>query len=156
MSHVILTIPHGWSPRFEAVESRGRFHDHMEADFQAFSQKCVAAISPGPEKEEREIHPEKYLKLLQKYEDILKPNFSEAKTKHGIEHSIITSGPPCKAKARPLLPGSPKAIEGKKAWMELVWLWRRSSRGPRCPSARPCTSSPSPVEATGPAGTFAF
>ena len=72
--------------------------------------------------EKKEEHEPKYLKMLAKYPDVLKPNFKQAKTKHGIEHKIITSGPPCIAKTHPLLPGSPKADKGYEAWKELEEL----------------------------------
>ena len=52
-----------------------------------FSAQCVAALGNTEKKEEPA---EEYLKLLDKYKDILKPNFKEAKTKHNVEHSIIT------------------------------------------------------------------
>ena len=89
-------------------------------DILNFGAKCVASIGVEPEK--KECHPQYYIDLLKKYEAILKPNFKEAKTKHNVEHSIITKGPPCTAKARPILPGSHKAVEGFKAWQELVKL----------------------------------
>ena len=100
-----IKVPHGFSPRFEAAEVDAVKSLDTQTEFFLFGQKCVEAIKVEAEKEE---HPQKYMKLLQKYKDILKPNFKEAKTKHGIEHAIVTSGPPCKAKTRPLLPGSIK------------------------------------------------
>ena len=65
--------------------------------------------------------PEDYRKLLEKYPNILKPNFKEVK--HSVRHAINTGNAlPIRTKARPLLPGSPKAVNGKAAWDEMVSL----------------------------------
>ena len=64
------------------------------------------------------------MKLLEKYPEVLKPNFKEINPKLKVEHTIDTrqDAKPCKAKTRPLLPGSKKAVEGQKSWQELVDL----------------------------------
>ena len=42
---------------------------------------------------------------------------------HGVTHSIDTSDkPPCRAKVRPLLKGSPKEVIGKRNWLEMEKL----------------------------------
>merc|ERR1712079_218295 len=76
------------------------------------------------EKEVKEVISQEYMDIINKYPEVLKPNFKEAKTKHGITHKIkIKQGAsPCTTKVRPLLPGSQKAVEGQKAWQELVDL----------------------------------
>ena len=62
-----------------------------------------------------------YKNLLDKYPSILKPNFTEVK--HKITHAVNTGDAlPIRCKARPLLPGSPKAVNGKAAWDEMVRL----------------------------------
>ena len=66
-----------------------------------------------------EIQPP-YSDLLAKYPDLLKPNFHAKTTKHNIVHNINTGdAKPCKAKPRPLLQNSPKAIQGRKEWQLL-------------------------------------
>ena len=42
--------------------------------------------------------------------------------KHTVEHSIDTEGPPVRAKPRPLLANSPKAIKGWAAWQQMIEL----------------------------------
>merc|ERR1712115_395850 len=62
-----------------------------------------------------------YQKLIKEFPEILKPNFKEIK--HSIVHSIPTGdATPVRSKVRPLLPGSPKAQAGKKAWDEMIDL----------------------------------
>ena len=60
--------------------------------------------------------PHQFQLLIDKYPSLKKPNFKEVK--HTVEHAIDTKdSPPIRTKTRPLLPGSPKAIAGKKAWL---------------------------------------
>ena len=112
LEHVAL--PHKYIPRLAALEvvQVGLEAAAVQAEFLAFGTRCVATVGTIPEG--KEVHDKKYEKLINKYKSILTPNFSEASTKHGVEHAIVTNGPPCKAKTRPLLPGSKKAVEGKK------------------------------------------
>jgi Reverse transcriptase (RNA-dependent DNA polymerase). len=59
--------------------------------------------------------------LIQEFPSLLTPNFKNIK--HQVEHSIHTKdSAQIHSKARPLLPGSPKAVNGKKAWDEMVKL----------------------------------
>ena len=79
---------------------------------EANSAQNVNTIPEGP-----------YRDLIAKYPDLLKPNFKTEKPKNKILHRIHTgTHPPCRAKARNLLPGSPKAVEGYKAWKQLIDL----------------------------------
>ena len=64
--------------------------------------------------------PTEYANLIKKYPSLLKPDFKNVK--HSVEHTIDTTGPPVRCKVRPLLPGSPKAIAGHAAWMQMVDL----------------------------------
>ena len=57
----------------------------------------------------------KYQRLLDKFPEILEPNFKDLLSKHGVKHQIITQGPPCRAKLRPFMANSDKAIKGKEA-----------------------------------------
>ena len=57
--------------------------------------------------------------MLKEFPELLTPNFTEVK--HKVVHSIpIGDATPRRSKARPLLPNSPKAINGKAAWMQMV------------------------------------
>ena len=49
--------------------------------------------------------------------------FKNSSSKFNFKHRILTNDEsPCTAKMRPLMPGSPKAIEGEKSWRELEAL----------------------------------
>ena len=109
-----VSIPQDSIPRFSSVEVKPA----AATEFEIFGAKIVKDMA-AEENEKPEIHKKEYLELLDKYKEILKLNFKEAKTKHGIEHKIPTTGSPTKAKVRPLLPGSPKAEKGFQAWKEL-------------------------------------
>ena len=68
------------------------------------------------------IIPPEYQKILDNYPEILKVNFHKI-PKHNIIHTIDTGdSKPCKAKPRPVLPGTPKYIAGEKPWKELEEL----------------------------------
>ena len=88
--------------------------------FQQWSQgQKIAATKEEP------VHsvPTHYRQLINKYPSILKADFHAATVKHGVEHKIETGDSiPCQAKVRPLMPGSPKAIQGEKDWRELEEL----------------------------------
>ena len=63
-----------------------------------------------------------YKAILADFPDVLKVNFTN-KPKHGVTHHIDTADhPPCKARLRPLMHGSPREVAGKKAWLELERL----------------------------------
>ena len=88
--------------------------------FQQYSQLQAAEAN----KETVEIPiPAEYKQLLAKYPDITKCDFMAKTVKHGVIHHIDTgSNPPCRAKVRQLMPGSPKAIQGEKEWRHLQKL----------------------------------
>ena len=90
-------------------------------------QSEIAAVEDlGVEEshEDIKILPEgPYKQILSKYPELLKQNFNELSSKTGIIHRITTNGDkPVKVRPRRLLPGSPKAIEAKKAWDQLIRL----------------------------------
>ena len=89
-------------------------------NYQQWSQiQTQKANEKTPEKK----IPKRYRELLNKFPEILKPDFKLTEAKHGIVHTIETgSNTPCTAKMRPLMPGSPKAIQGEKNWRELEKL----------------------------------
>ena len=71
---------------------------------------------------ETEIAP-KYKKLIEKFPNLLKPNFNDLSTRHNVTHKIQTGdATPCKSKVRPLMPNSEKAIKGKEAWDQMERL----------------------------------
>ena len=89
--------------------------------------------------------PAKYRKLIDQFPGILEPSFKDLSTKHGVMHKINTgSAPPSKAKVRPLLANSEKAIKGKEAWDQMVKLGvveridpkANSDGGPACTWSR--------------------
>ena len=89
-----------------------------EVQFRTFQQWSQSQIVKNPQK--TSPVPEAYGNLLQKFPDITSYDFTTAKAKHGVMHHIDTGDSlPCRAKARPIMPGSPKAIQGEKAWNEL-------------------------------------
>ena len=66
---------------------------------------------------------QRYREILNKYPDSLKTNFKATEVNHCVVHKIETgSNEPCRAKVRPLLKGSPKAIKGEANWKELERL----------------------------------
>ena len=78
-------------------------------------RKCENDVKSMPDSE--------YKQLLLRYPDVLKLSFDAEHTKNGILHRIHTGdSPPCRAKMRPLLVGSPKEKAAKKAWQGLIDL----------------------------------
>ena len=66
--------------------------------------------------------PAEYKALIEQYPKLLEVNFLK-KPPHGIVHHISTgSHRPCKAKPRPLLPGTKKATDAKRDWFKLEEL----------------------------------
>ena len=111
-----VAYPQNAIPRFNYIAMR----TSAATKFEIYGAKIFHTIAD--EASAPKEHKKEYVELLKKYKSILKLNFNEATTKHRIEHEIRTSGPPCKAKTRPLMPGSPKVVKGRKAWMELLDL----------------------------------
>ena len=73
-------------------------------------------------KEEKVPIPAEYMSIINNYPDILKVNFTTV-PKHNVIHEIPTgNNKPCRAKVRPLMPNTPKYVQGKKAWQELEKL----------------------------------
>ena len=86
--------------------------------FQDWSQRQKQKMNEKPEP-----IPAKYQALVDKFPELQKFDFRKMDVKHGVTHNIDTgSSAPCRAKVRPLLPGSPKAIQGEKNWKELEEL----------------------------------
>ena len=82
-----------------------------------------AAIQKQKTNTESDIQavPQKYKALLEKYNSILQCDFRKSTVKHGVVHRIQTGdNQPCQAKCRPLMPGSPKAVQAEKDWKDLA------------------------------------
>ena len=67
-----------------------------------------------------------YDKLLAKFPEITRPNFSTLHTKHGMEHLIKTTGPPIHAPARRLPPDKLASAKAEFLKMEAMGIIRRS------------------------------
>ena len=64
-----------------------------------------------------------YKEILRKFPELLEQSFDDDHTKNKITHRILTGeAKPCRAKVRRLLPGSPKAIQAEKDFLELERL----------------------------------
>ena len=85
--------------------------------FQKYSQ-----LRGQESKEPPKPFPTAYKNLLDQFPDIQKCNFVKDPA-HGVVHHIDTgNNSPCKAKPRPLMPGTQKAILGEKSWRKLEEL----------------------------------
>ena len=108
-----------------AIPSHSRIHSLVNATVDSTGAEAFEVASmrllTGDEVTKTDIQP-KYQKLLNEFPEILEPSFKDLSTKHGVLHTIPTTGKPCKAKLRPLMANSEKAIKGKQAWDEMVRL----------------------------------
>ena len=111
-----VTVPSG-SNRYSSVFD---VHQSSFPEIEAFEVAAMKSLSPEPSTVS-EVQP-KYKKLIEEFPTILEPSFQDLSSKHGIKHKIVTEGPPCRAKVRPLMANSEKAIKGKEAWDELIRL----------------------------------
>ena len=107
-------------PAGSSVHSSVQVQSPVSSEVSAFEVASMKAL--GPDEPETKIPP-KYQKLINQFPGILEPSFKDLSTKHGVTHKINTgSNPPSKAKVRPLLANSEKAIKGKEAWDTMVKL----------------------------------
>ena len=67
-----------------------------------------------------------YSDLVQQFPDILTPRFDTTVNKHGIEHHIITNGPPMHARARHLDTEKLGAVKQELLQMKQMGIIRRS------------------------------
>lgn len=68
-----------------------------------------------------------YSELLQQFPELLTPHFDSTVNKHGVEHHIITHGPPVHAHARRLNPEKLAAAKAEFLNMEEMGIIRRSN-----------------------------
>ena len=111
----IEPVPKGTPLKLAPIEddSESETYKTFQEWSQTQNQKATKKIEKTP------IAP-KYKALLEKYPEILKVNFKAKEVKHGVTHTIVTgTNTPCTSKPRPLMPGSPKAVQGEKNWREL-------------------------------------
>ena len=112
-------------PRTASLKLASTFTTPESASLEPWSHPsldvfAVSAINTSDTKNQKPIA-QPYKQLLDKYPTILHPNFTDVK--HSVRHTVNTGDTlPIRSKARPLLPGSPKAINGKAAWDEMVRL----------------------------------
>lgn len=65
--------------------------------------------------------------IIDDFPEVLVPRFSQISTKHGVEHHIVTSGPPLHARARRLDADKLAAAKAEFARMESMGIIRRSN-----------------------------
>lgn len=107
------TLPRACAVKVVASSSLSHHNSPWQA-FQAAAVDSITAQNPLPN-----TIPPKYQQLINKYPEILTPDFT--KVKHNVVHAIDTSdNTPIRTKVRPLLPGSPKAVAGKAAWDQMI------------------------------------
>ena len=112
------TLPHGSAPRITSMEVFSPdLPDAPGFEFQ------IASIKSLDEETTLEKIPQEYQDLIRQYPELLTATFKSVENKQGIKHYIETNdAKPCRAKLRKLMPGTPRAEGGKKAWEELVQL----------------------------------
>ena len=119
-----ITIPHQSRPHLRSVESVS-FSETENASLMfdtAAMARCDLAdtFSPTQVSDNLEI-PEFYQTLINRFPNLLKTSFTATSNGQKVIHYIDTGqAPPCSARLRPLMKGSPKEVKGKEAWMELV------------------------------------
>ena len=111
---------------YDSVVPENSWSREIEA-FEIASMKLLSSPSMSETPEVSAVKPEtelqgKYKKLLAKFPGITEPKFSDLSLKHGVVHKIITNGPPCTSKVRPLMANSEKARKGKEAWDQMLKL----------------------------------
>ena len=123
-----------------------------------FQIAAMQELGEANESENVESVPEgPYKELIERFPDLLKPNFKTENPKNKISHRIRTGDhPPCRAKPRPMLPGSPKAVEGKKAFQQLIDLGIVEPVDPNKPTnwSSPLHLAPKPGGGLRPVGDY--
>lgn len=120
-----VTLPAGTIPQTAFIHDRNQpsipVRNHKAEAFEVASMKMLKTVEP--EQNADHIQP-KYKRLIEKYPKILEPSFNDLSTKHGVSHRIDLKpgSKPCKAKLRPLMADSEKAIKGKQAWDQMIKL----------------------------------
>ena len=93
--------------------------------------KQYAAEQKVRDKEPEIPIPPDYKHIVDEFPKILEVNLIKI-PKHNVVHTIQTgSNAPCRAKLRKIMPGTPKYVQGEKAWRELEQLGVMEKVGPR-------------------------
>ena len=92
-----------------------RTNTYVADVFRTFQQYSQTKNQQALDKTKPDSIPRQYLNLIKKYAKVLKSDFKTEQPKHGVFHTIDTgNNTQCRAKVRPIMPGTPRAIQGEK------------------------------------------
>ena len=88
-----------------------RTNTYVADIFKTFQQYSQTKNQQALDKMPANLIPQQYVQLIKKYSQVLKCDFKSEQPKHGVFHTIDTgNNTPCRAKVRPIMPGTPCAI----------------------------------------------